>query len=233
MLVDKKYVRRFSKTFIFCHWLNALSFCMLYLSGLPLYTEWFNFLYVVFGSQEVLQILHRVFAVMFISVPIIQLIFDPQSMKDWAKQILNTRLRDFKFFLYFPLELIGLHPKGMPKQGFYNVGEKVNSVVQITAWFMLVVSGIFMWFADAFPREIVVWMYPIHGIAFGLAFAAFIGHLYLSAIDNPDSLRGMTKGSVHVRYAKGHHEAWYDELIAKGEFTKEEAEQAIREDKNA
>lgn len=70
MLVDKKYVRRFSKTFIFCHWLNALSFCMLYLTGLPLYTEWFNFLYVVFGSQEVLQILHRVFAVMFISVPI-------------------------------------------------------------------------------------------------------------------------------------------------------------------
>ena len=66
-----------------------------------------------------------------------------------------------------------------------------------------------------------------------VAFAAFIGHLYLSAIDNPDSLRGMTKGSVHVRYAKGHHEAWYDELIAKGEFTKEEAEQAIREDKNA
>lgn len=231
MLNDKKYVRRFSKTFIISHWLNALSFCMLYLTGLPLYTDWFDFLYVVFGSQEVVQILHRVFAVMFIAVPFFQLIVDPKGMKHWIAQILNTKLKDFKFFLYFPLEIIGLHPKGMPKQGFYNVGEKLNSVVQIVAWFMLVISGIFMWFSDAFPREIVVWMYPIHGIGFGLAFATFIGHLYLSTIANPDSIRGMIKGDIHVRYAKAHHEAWYDELIEKGEFTKEEAEQAIREDK--
>ena len=63
-------------------------------------------------------------------------------------------------------------------------------------------------------------MIPIHSIAAGLGFAAALAHIYLAVVQNPDSLRGMTAGSIHANYAVHHHGAWVDELIAKGAVTK-------------
>lgn len=227
MLIDHKYVHRHEKGFIVCHWLNALAFIMLYLTALPLYSEYFHFFYTIL-SPYTFQILHRTFAVLFIVTPILSLFLAPKSMKHWAKQIVDVGLNDIKFFIYFPLEALGLHPKGMPKQGFYNAGEKLNSALQIFVWIVLVVSGLALWFGGAsLAKETMYWMVPIHSAAAGLAFVGFIGHFYLAMFANPDSMRGMKAGNIHIRYAKAHHEAWYEELIARGEISREEAEKSI------
>ena len=202
MLIDHKYVHRHEKGFIVCHWLNALAFIMLYLTALPLYSEYFHFFYTIL-SPYTFQILHRTFAVLFIVTPILSLFLAPKSMKHWAKQIVDVGLNDIKFFIYFPLEALGLHPKGMPKQGFYNAGEKLNSALQIFAWVLLVVSGLALWFGGAsLAKETMYWMVPIHSAAAGLAFVGFIGHFYLAVFANPDSMRGMKAGNIHIRYAK-------------------------------
>ena len=58
MLIDNRYVPRHEKSFTVCHWLNAISFLMLFLTTLPLYADTFIFLYNIFGAKT-LQYAHR------------------------------------------------------------------------------------------------------------------------------------------------------------------------------
>ena len=55
---NEKYVQRFSKYIVIAHWTNAISFIMLVLTGLPLFLG--------IKMPDVLQIIHRVFAVTFL-----------------------------------------------------------------------------------------------------------------------------------------------------------------------
>ncbi|MCD8510402.1 MAG: cytochrome b/b6 domain-containing protein [Bacillus sp. (in: Bacteria)] len=106
----------------------------------------------------------------------------------------------------------------MPKQDFYNAGEKLNSMISIITTLALIVTGFIMWFPGAFSQGVIQWAMPIHAIAFGVAAAVIVAHIFLS-IGHPNSkisIRGMIKGDVPVRYAKEHHEKWYDELVENG-----------------
>lgn len=209
-----KMVKRFSKTAIFIHWLNAVAFFGLYLTGLPLYTEYFHWLYVILGGPETAMILHRVFAVVFMTPLIIALVFDRASLFHWLKQIFTWKKHDFKFFMPFAKEFFGLH-SDVPKQDFYNAGEKVNSLLQLAMGFTLVISGLILWFDGFFSTGVVQWAFVFHNIGFALAMAVVVGHVYLS-VGHPNSrvsMKGITKGDVPIEYAEDHHGRWYDELM--------------------
>src|SRR5690554_4192367 len=101
---NEKTVHRFNLGFRVSHWVQAGSFFLLYITGLPLYTEFFDFLYVLFGSPETARILHRTFAVAFMLPLPILLIFDREGLKNWAKRVLTWKKNDFMFFFAFPKE---------------------------------------------------------------------------------------------------------------------------------
>lgn len=211
---DGKYVKRFTKPVIVAHWVNALAFIMLYISALPMYTDFFDWMFPLFGGPETLRIVHRVFAVLFILPLFILLLFDPKSFGAWIKQITSWKKHDFKFFAAFPKEVLTGHAD-VPKQDFLNAGEKLNSLLTIITAILLICSGLVMWFPEFFSYSIVQWMYPIHNIGLGLSTAVVIGHIYLS-IGHPNSrpsIRGMIKGDVDIKYAEAHHGRWYDELM--------------------
>lgn len=211
---NHKMVKRFSKPVIVAHWLNAFAFFALLLTALPLYTDFFNWLYPVFGGPANARLLHRIFAIIFMLPTIFMILVDPKSFFHWIKQITTWKKHDIQFFAPFAKDFIGKHAD-VPKQDFYNAGEKLNSIVQILTTIMLIGSGIVMWGPDNFPKGLVLWAYPIHNIGVGLAATLVVGHIYLS-IGHPNSkasLRGMIKGDVSLEYAEEHHGRWYDELI--------------------
>ena len=121
MLIDNRYVPRHKKMFMLCHWLNAISFLMLFLTALPLYADTFLFIYNIFGAKT-LQYLHRFFAVIFIVTPIIGLLSAREGYGTLFKQAFSFGSDDLIFLLKFPPTLFGMHPN-MPKQSFYNGGE--------------------------------------------------------------------------------------------------------------
>lgn len=229
-----KRVKRFSKTAIFIHWLNALAFLGLYLTGLPLYTEYFHWLYVILGGPEMAMILHRVFAVVFMLPFFIAIVFDRASMFHWFKQMFTWRKRDFQFFLPFAKEFFGLHSK-VPKQDFYNAGEKVNSLLQLAMAVTLVFSGLILWFDGFFSTAVIQWAFVFHNIGFSLAAAVIIGHVYLS-VGHPNSkvsMEGITKGDVPIEYAEDHHGIWYDELLEEEEKKIKEMKRKMDDQKGA
>lgn len=211
---DGKKVRRFSKPIIIAHWTNAFAFFMLYLTGLPLYTEFFDWLYVVFGGPAGARLVHRIAGVTFVIPVLFVLLTDPKGFFHWIKQMFTWKKHDFQFFLEFPKEFFGKHAN-VPKQDFYNAGEKINSLLTILTAIMLIGSGFIMWFPKFFPSTMVMWAYPIHNLGFGLSAAVVVGHIYLS-VGHPNSrpsMEGITKGNVDIEYAKEHHGRWYDELM--------------------
>ena len=225
MLIDNRYVPRHKKMFTICHWLNGISFLMLFLTALPLYSDTFLFLYNIFGAKT-LQYMHRFFAVIFIFTPIIGLLSAREGYVTMIREALSFNRDDLIFLLKFPVTLFGVEPK-MPKQTFYNGGEKVNILLQMCVWAALVCSGAVLWFGTGIiDNSIRAWMIPIHSLAAGIGFAAALAHIYLAVVQNPDSLHGMTEGSITARYAVHHHGAWVDELIKDGKVTKKEIEQA-------
>ena len=140
MLVDNRYVPRHTKNFTVCHWLNGISFLMLFLTALPLYADSFLFLYNIFGAKT-LQYAHRFFAVIFIVTPLLGLLSAREGYAMLFKQVVSFGRDDLIFLLKFPLTLVGIEPK-MPKQGFYNGGEKVNILLQMIIWAVLVATGL-------------------------------------------------------------------------------------------
>ena len=130
-----------------------------------------------------------------------------------------TTKDDVKFLVKFPAELIGKEPEGMPKQGFYNGGERMNILLQALLWLGFVVSGLTLWLgAGHISPAIRTWMIPLHSICAGLGFAAAIGHIYLAIGVNPDSFQGMRDGTVKESYAKHHHAKWVEGLEKEGKL---------------
>ena len=212
-------VRRFSKAFVVAHAINAIAFFGLYITALPMYTEWFDWLYVVLGGPEMARLLHRILAVAFISPTFIWLIFDHKGFFLWLKELITWKKRDLQFFTEFVKELFGFNFKHV-RQTFFNAGEKINSIIQILCAILLIGSGFPMWFPDLFPKVVVQWAYLGHNIGFGLGFAVIIGHIYLSVIHKHSrpGYTGVITGKVPAWWAKGHYTDWYDEEVKKGNF---------------
>ena len=206
-----KMVKRFNKGFIISHWVNAGAFFVLYISALPLYTEFFDWLYPVFGGPAGARLVHRIAAVFFMLPLPILILFDRQGLRNWTKNMFSWKKHDFQFFTQFAKEFFGLKAK-TPKQDFFNAGEKMNSWLMVITALMLIGSGLVMWFPGNFSQTVVMWAYPIHNIGLGLSAAVAIAHIYMSVVLANPSLRGITKGDVDEEYAKGHHGRWYDEL---------------------
>lgn len=206
-----KMVKRFNKGFIISHWVNAISFFVLYISALPMYTEFFDWLYVIFGGPENARLVHRIAAVGFMLPLPIMIFFDIKGFKNWAKNIFSWKKHDIEFLKAFPKEFFGGKSKA-PKQDFFNAGEKANSWLMIITTLMLIGSGLIMWFPQYFSQGIIMWAYPLHNIGLGLAAAVVIAHIYMSIKLAKPSLQGIFKGDVTEEYAKDHHGRWYDEL---------------------
>lgn len=228
MLVNKKYVKRHTKGFVYLHWINAVCFFMLFLTALPLYADTFRFLYDMFGPAT-LQNAHRFFAVIFVLNPIVGLITAREGIWRMFSEVFKFNGKDVTFLMKFPLELIGKHPEGMPKQGFYNGGERMNIALQLATWGVLVGSGALLWFGEGIiDNSIRAWMIPIHSLCAGIGFAGSIGHIYLALIANPDSVHGMQDGTIKIDYANAHHGEWIDDMVREGKIDQKELNEALK-----
>ena len=228
MLINKEYVPRHKMAFAVCHWMNAFAFFMLFLTALPLYSDSFRFMYHIFGDKT-LMYAHRVFGVVFIMTPIIGFFMAREGYMTMIKEVFRFGKKDMEFMQKFPIELMGKDPH-MPPQGFYNGGEKMNIALQLALSVVIAVTGVILWIGDIIlPATITAYAIPVHSIAAAVCFAAALGHIYLAAGVNPDSLHGMTSGTIKASYAAHHHGAWVEELIAEGVVTREEIAQAEKE----
>jgi formate dehydrogenase subunit gamma len=191
------------------HWINAIAYTYLMLTGLAIFTPLAYWLAYVLGGPATIRYWHPWIGLIYLAT-----IFwmhrmwkrDMQKIpqdEQWSKNIrAYAENRD---------EL-------MPPQGRFNAGQKQFWWVMLYCTFILLITGIIMWIPEKMPRELH-WVLPItvfiHSATALITIAAFIIHVYMSVWVTPGSVKAMVAGHVSTRWARHHHRLWYEKITGR------------------
>jgi formate dehydrogenase subunit gamma len=190
------------------HWITAITFVLLALSGLAMFHPAMSWLYAIFGGGQWTRILHPfVGCVMFVSFLILALRFWHHNYLDradiqWMKQIddvLNNR------------------EEKLPAIGKYNAGQKLLFFTMVLCLLALLASGIVIWrryFSFYFPIEVIRFAAVVHAAAAFVLIVGIVVHIY-AALWIKGSIGAMTRGTVTYGWARKHHPNWFKEIIGK------------------
>ncbi|WP_213778076.1 formate dehydrogenase subunit gamma [Caballeronia sp. dw_276] len=190
------------------HWITAITFILLALSGLAMFHPAMSWLYALLGGGQWTRILHPfIGCVMFLSFLILALRFWHHNYLDksdvqWMRQIgdvLNNR------------------EEKLPAIGKYNAGQKLLFFTMVACLLLLLASGIVIWrryFSFYFPIEIIRLAALVHAAAAFVLIVGIVVHIY-AALWIKGSIGAMTRGTVTYGWAKKHHPRWFKEIIGK------------------
>lgn len=201
---------RFNAFERFSHWLTAVSFVLLGLTGLN----------ITFGR---LLLLPTMGATAF------------SAWSQWSKYIHN--FVSFAFMLGLLL-IVGLFLKdniphrvdlewlkqggGFVKSrhapaGRFNAGEKAVFWLALLGGLAVIVSGLYLLFP--FYLTNIAGMQTaqvIHAIIAVLFVALILAHIYIGTLGTEGAFEAMGSGTVDVNWAKEHHDQWFADELAKG-----------------
>ena len=187
------------------HWIVAIAFILLALSGLALFHPAFYWLSNLFGGGTWTRILHPYVGVfMFLLFFILAVrMFRHNKMdkndRQWLKQfddVVNNR------------------EDKLPEVGRYNAGQKVLYFALILLMIGLLLTGIVMWrefFGLYFSVGLIRLASVLHAIFAFVMICAIIVHIY-AGFWVKGSVRAMTRGTVTPGWAWKHHRAWFRQV---------------------
>ena len=213
-------VRRYSGSARVNHWIVAISFVLLMLSGLSLFHPTFFPLSALFGGLQVAREIHPwlglLLAIGFLGLFIR---FFPQNLPERTDWVWLARLR----------HVLTANDHYLPEVGKYNAGQKFVFWSQFVLIATLLVTGIGLWDQGLAYVESVLgfkatieqqrWAALIHSIAAVLAIAIWIVHVY-AAIWVRGTISAMTRGTVTGGWGWRHHRKWLRKEIEKGSVEK-------------
>jgi formate dehydrogenase subunit gamma len=191
------------------HWINAIAYTYLMLTGLAIFTPLAYWLAYVLGGPATIRYWHPWIGLVYLAT-----IFwmhrmwkrDMQKIPEdeqWSKNLrAYAENRD----------------EVMPPQGRFNAGQKQFWWVMLYCTFILLITGIIMWIPEKMPRELH-WVLPItvfiHSATALITIAAFIIHVYMSIWVTPGSVKAMVEGHVSTTWARTHHRLWFEKITGR------------------
>jgi formate dehydrogenase subunit gamma len=181
------------------HWLVALSFIALMLSGFALGYPRAYFLSGLFGGGQTMRFLHPWFGVAFTLGLLWMLVKWARDMRFNATDRQWTR----RLKVYSSSGHSGLDT------GRYNAGQKGYYWISILGGVVLFLTGLPLWYPWMFGNDFNQAVRIVHHATFLLMVGGFIIHVYLSTVAFPGTLAAMTTGRVSRAWAAFHHPAWF------------------------
>ena len=192
------------------HWVVAISFVLLTLSGLALFHPAMFWLSDLFGGGTWTRILHPFIGiVMFVAFLLL-------IMSLWHDNRFTER--DWQWLKQWR-DVVNNREENVPEVGRYNAGQKLLFVVLLVCMFGLLLSGFAIWrpyFAPYFPIGLIRLAATVHAICAFAIICAIIIHVY-AGIWVKGSVQAMTRGTVTPGWAWKHHRAWFRDVIRRGQ----------------
>jgi formate dehydrogenase subunit gamma len=196
MATDRR-LPRFGRTERAVHWVHAVAFVVLLVTGLCLYLP---SLAELVGRRPFVKSVHLYAAAGWaVALLLIFLAGDRAALRRTAREI-DTFDRDDRAWLR----------RRRAPQGRLNAGQKLNAIASAAFALLFTVTGVLLWYGERDTRFRFAQTILIHDWLMYISFFLFIGHLYLAVI-NPatrHSLNGMTRGWVDRSWAERHHPKW-------------------------
>jgi formate dehydrogenase subunit gamma len=202
-------ITRFGGISRFVHWLTAVSFIILALSGLN----------VVFGRTLLLPLIgENAFAAFsqwakyahnYLSIPFtVGLVL---MLLIWVKDNFPTAT-DFKWLAKGG----GIIGNAHPPAGRFNAGQKLIFWSVILIGGLIAVTGfvlMFPFYANTIAGMQIAQV--LHGVGGVLLIAVILAHIYIGTIGMEGAFDAMGSGEVDVNWAKEHHSLWAEEELGK------------------
>ena len=190
------YVPRFSRVERLLHWVNALGFFFLLVTGLILYLPSLSELV---SRRQTIQAWHFWAGVGWLGALAAVVLLGSRRLLATARELERFDRDDLRW----------LRGRKAP-QGRFNAGQKVNAVLTAAFAILFGVSGLLLWFGERNTTFRFASTVILHDGLMFTALALFVGHLYLAVLHpaTRHSLRGMTRGSVREDWARVHYPRW-------------------------
>ena len=199
-LAEAKSYQRFDLAERIVHWLVALSFVYAALTGLALWSPRLYWLATIFGGGETVRGWHPWGGVMFALV--LGVMF-----RKWAGQM---RLDGADLRWLRNAHRYATHDDtGLPESDRFNAGQKLLFWLQGVSAFVLLASGIVLWFPESMSQGLRLAAILIHPVVAMISLGAIIVHIYMGTVGVPGSFRSMVRGWVKPGWAATHHAKWY------------------------
>jgi formate dehydrogenase subunit gamma len=199
--VKAGYVRRFSPVERLLHWVNAVGFFFLLVTGLILYLPSLS---VLVSRRQTIQYIHFWGGVAWLAVLAAVVVLGGRRILATARELERFDRDDLRW----------LRGRKAP-QGRFNAGQKINAALTAAFTVLFGVSGLLLWFGEQDTRFRFASTVVLHDGLMYVSLFLLVGHLYLALIHpaTRHALRGMTLGSVRVEWAMRHHAKWEPEGV--------------------
>ncbi len=189
------------------HWVVALSFLYLLLTGLALFYPPFYWLAGLLGGGPVIRYWHPIVGLVFFGALVVMLLL-------WAR---DMRLERYdREWLRHMVDYAAGREEVVPPSGRFNAGQKFLFYLQFLAGILLLLSGVVLWFPLSFGRLVREASFVVHDLAAIAAMGALILHIYMGVFVIRGSWEAITRGTVSRRWAEAHHGLWLRQLRAAG-----------------
>ncbi len=211
-------VPRYSGSARINHWIVAISFVLLLLSGLSLFHPSLYWLSGLFGGGATVRWLHPWIGVVLVIAFIGLFVrFFWQNLPETTDFVWLGRIRD----------VLTANDQYLPEVGKYNAGQKFVFWSQAVLVATLFITGLGLWQTGlAYVEELFGFKATIeqlrlaaliHAGAAVLAITIWIIHVY-AAIWVRGTISAMTRGFVTGGWGWRHHRKWLRSEVAKGEI---------------
>lgn len=202
MTPDERDLVRYTASERINHWMVAICFVLVALSGLSFFHPAFFPLSQLFGGGGWTRILHPYLGVL--------LIFFFASMFMRFRALNRMTPADWEWMKHVGEMMTG-DDRNMPAQGKYNGGQKALFWMVSACLLIMALSGIVMWRAwFSFPVTLVRVSAVLHSAAATVMILLILVHVY-AGIWTRGTIRAMVYGTVSRAWAKQHHKNWYDQ----------------------
>jgi formate dehydrogenase subunit gamma len=192
-----------------CHWLTGISYVYCLATGLAFYTPYLFWLAIVLGGGPTSRFWHPFLGLVFFGAVL--------WMHALWRDDMTLTAADRKW-LAESEKYAQNRDDELPPQNKFNGGQKVFYWAMFYGAFLLILSGLFMWFPESIPASMKgvrpVFVFVHEGAAL-ITIGAFIIHLYMGLFMVPGSTTAMIHGYVTRAWARTHHRLWYDRVVQK------------------
>ena len=204
--MKEQLIQRYNAAERINHWVVAVCFILLAISGLAFFYPAFFWLTGVFGTPQLARIVHPfVGVVMFIA-------FARQFFRYWHHNLVTSE--DVKWMKSVKEVMKGNEVGDI---GRYNGGQKGMFWVMVAYMGLLLLSGVIAWrpyFAIHFPIPVIRLALLVHASSALVLIASIIVHVY-AALWVQGTIRAMVEGVVTHAWARKHHPKWFREMTGK------------------
>jgi formate dehydrogenase subunit gamma len=188
------------------HWIGALSYTYLLITGLAFWSPELFWLATIVGGAPTARFWHPWFGLIFTA----SLFW---TFREWHRDM-QIDDSDRAWAKAMP-DYIKNEDDKLPPVGRFNFGQKLFFWGIFCSTILMLLSGVVLWYTEAIPWSLRYLRYAailVHASVALITIGLFLIHVYMSTILEEGSFGSMIHGGVTRAWAWTFHRLWYEKI---------------------